>query len=97
MQSPKIMSIWNLSRNCICFLIGFTFDRFVIVSKEPMVDGSRPEFTKFAFVAAVRCFWFLNSLHPNILWRFNDSNWVLLSHGAGVDNGGIGGRLEASL
>ena len=62
-----------------------------------MVDGSRPEFTKLAFVAAVRCFWFLNCLHPNMRWRFKDSNWVLFSHGAGVDDGGIGGRLEAYL
>ena len=62
-----------------------------------MVDGSRPEFTKLASVAAVRCFWFLNCLHPNIRWRFNESKWVLFSHGAGVDDEGIGGRLEASL
>ena len=91
------MSIWNLSRNCIHFLIGFPFSGFAIFAKEPMVYGIRPEFTKLAFVAAVRCFWFLNCLHPNILWRFNDSDWVILSHGAGVDDGGIGSRLEASL
>ena len=59
------------------------------------MDGSRPEFTKLAFVAAVRCFWFLNCLYPNILWRLNDSKWVLLSYGAGVDDGVIGGMLEA--
>ena len=59
------------------------------------MDGSRPEFTKLSFVAAVRCFWFLNCLHPNILWRFNDSKSVLFSHGAGVDYGVIMGRLEA--
>ena len=76
-------------------MIGFSFAGFAIVAKERISDGSRPEFTKLAFVASVRCFWFLNCLHPNILWRFNDSNWVLFSHGAGVDNGGIGGRLEA--
>ena len=78
-------------------MIGFTFSGFAIVAKETMVDGSRPEFTKLAFVAAVRCFWFLNCIHPNILWIFSDSNWILFSHGAGVDDGGIGGRLEASL
>ena len=91
------MSIWDLSRNCLRFLVGFPFAGFAIVSKEPMVDGSRPEFTKLAFVAAVRYFWFLNCLHPNILWRCNDSNWVLFSHVAGVDDGGIGDRLEAYL
>ena len=62
-----------------------------------MVDGSRPEFTKLAFVAAVRCFWFLNCLHPKMRCRFKDLNWVIFSHGAGVDNGGIGVMLLASL
>ena len=61
------------------------------------MDGSSLDFTKLAFVDAVRYFWFLNYLHPNILWRLNDSNWVLFSHGTGVDYGGIGDRLEASL
>ena len=41
--------------------------------------------------------WFLNCLHPNMRWGFKDSNWVILSHDAGVDDGGIGGRLEVSL
>ena len=91
------MSLWNLSRNCLCFFIGFPFAGFAILAKEPMLDGSRPELTKLAFVAAVRCFWFLNCLHPNMRWIFKDSNWVILSHGAGVDDGGIGGRLEESL
>ena len=62
-----------------------------------MVDGSRPEFTKLAFVAAVRYFWFMNVLHLKMRCRFNDSNWVIFSHGAGVDNGMIGGRLLAYL
>ena len=62
-----------------------------------MVDGSRPEFTKLEFVAEVRCFWFMNFLHPNMQWRFKDSNCVLFSHGAGVDYGGIRGRLVVSL
>ena len=72
-------------------MIGFPFAGFAIVAKEPMLDGSRPEFTKLAFVAAVRCFWFLNFLHPNMHWRFKDSNWVIFSHGAGVDDAVIGG------
>ena len=76
-------------------MIGFSFAGFAIVAKEPMVDGSMPEFSKLAFVTAVRCFWFLNFLHLNIRWVFKESNLVLFSHGAGVDNGGIGGRLEA--
>ena len=62
-----------------------------------MLDGIRPEFTKLAFVAAVRCFLFLNCLHPKMWCRFKDSNWVLFSHGAGVDNRGIVGRLLAYL
>ena len=60
------------------------------VAKEPMVDGSRPEFIKPAYLVEIRCFWFLNCLHPNMRWRFKESNWVLFSHGAGVDNEGIG-------
>ena len=91
------MSLWTLSRNCLRFLISFTFAGFSVVAKEPMVDGSRLDFTKLEFVAAVRCFWLLNILHPNMRWISKDSNWVLFSHGAGVDNGGIGGRLEKSL
>ena len=91
------MYIWNFSWNCLRFLIGLPFARFSIVAKELMVDVSRPEFTKLAFVAAVRCFWFLNGLHPNMRWVIKDLNWVLFSHGAGVDYGGIGGRLKASL
>ena len=67
------------------------------MAKKPMVDGSKTELTKMAFVAAVRCFWFLNFLHPKMRCRFNDSNWVIFSHGAGVDNGMIGGRLLAYL
>ena len=67
------------------------------MAKEPMVDGSRPEFTKLTFVAAVRCFWFLNFLQPKMRCRFKDSNWVIFSHGAGVEDDGIGGRLLASL
>ena len=30
-------------------------------------------------------------------WRFKDSDWVLFSHGADVDDGGIGGRLLAPI
>ena len=70
---------------------------FEIVAKELMVDGSTPDFTKLAFVAAVRCFWFMNFLHTKIRCIFKDSKWVLFSHGAGVNDGGIGGRLLASL
>ena len=62
-----------------------------------MVDGSIPEFTNLAFFAVVRCFWFLDCLHPNMRRRFKELEWVLLSHGAGVDDGDIGGRLVASL
>ena len=78
-------------------MIGFIFAGFAIVAKEPMVNGIRPEFTKLAFVAAVRYLLFLNGLHPNILWIFKYVNWVLFSNGACVDDRGIGGRLEAYL
>ena len=91
------MSMWTLSRNWRCFLMGVTLQGFVIVAKEPMVDGSIPEFTKLAFVAAVRWFWFLNYLHPKMMCRFKDLNWVIFSHCAGVNAGGIGGRLLVSL
>ena len=85
-QSPKKLSMWNLSRNCCHFLISFLLDGFEIVAKELMVDVSRPDFTKLAIVAVVRCFWFLNFLHPNMRWRLKDSNWVLLSHSTGFDD-----------
>ena len=78
-------------------MIGFPLAGFAIVAKEPMSDGSRLEFTKLVFVAAVRLFWFLNCLHPNMRWRFKDYKWVLFSHGEDVEDGGIGGRLEESL
>ena len=73
-------------------MIVFPFYGFEIVAKEPMLVGSRPEFTKLAFAVADRCFWFLDFLHPNIR-----SNWVLFSICTGVDDGGVGGRLEAFL
>ena len=68
-----------------------------MVAKEPMIYGSRPDFTKLSFVAAVRFFWFLNFLHPKMWWIFKASNWILFSHGAGVDDDEVGGRLLASL
>ena len=77
--------------------MGFPLEGFAIVAKEPILDGSRPDFTKLSLVDAVRCFWFLNCLQPNIRCIFKDSNWVLFSHGKGVNDEGIGGRLLASL
>ena len=62
-----------------------------------MVDRSTPECTKMAFFADVFCFWFQNCLHLNMRFRFNDTNWVIFSHSAGVDNVGIGSRFLASL
>ena len=59
------------------------------MAKELMLDGIRPEFTILALVATVRCFLILNCLQPKMWWSFKDSKWVLLSHGAGVDDGGI--------
>ena len=77
--------------------MSFPLGGLAIVAKEMMVDGSRPEFTRIALVAAVRCFWFLNCPQPKMRCRFKESNWVLFSHGAGVDYGGIGGKLLAYL
>ena len=58
------------------------------------VDLSSPNLN---FFDAVRCFWFLNCLQPKMRCIFKDSNWVLFSHGACIDDGGIGGRLLSSL
>ena len=96
-QSPNTMSIWNFSRYWRRFLMGFPLGGLKMVAKEPMVDGRRPDFTRPALVAAVRCFWLRNCLQPKMQWRFRDSNWIQFSHGAGVYYGGIWGRLLASL
>ena len=77
--------------------MGFPLVGLAIVEKEPMVDVSRPDFSRLALVAAVGCFYFLDCLQSNIRWRFKDSDWVLFSHGAGVDDGGIRGRFLAYL
>ena len=55
-QSPKTMSIWTLYKNWRLFLMCFPLGGLEIVAKEPMVDGSRPELTRLAFVSAVICF-----------------------------------------
>ena len=77
--------------------MGFSLGGFTIVAKEPMLDGSIPELTRLEFFDAARFFLFLNLLQPKMRWRFKDSDWVLFSHGAGINDGGIGGRLLASL
>ena len=91
------MSIWKFWRYCHWFLIVFSLGGLSIVAKEPIFDGRRPELTRLALVAAVRCLWLRNYLQPNMRWRLRDSNCVLFSHGAGVNEGWIGGRLVASL
>ena len=55
-QSPKTMSIWNFLRYWCRFLIVFPLVGFLIVAKEPIVDGRRPEFTILALVSVVRFF-----------------------------------------
>ena len=55
-ESPNIMFIWTLSRYWRCFLMGFPLGGLEMVSNEPIIDGRRPEFTRLALVAAVRCF-----------------------------------------
>ena len=96
-QSPKTMSIWNFSRYWCFFLMGFTLGGFTMVTKEPKVDGRRPEFIRLALVAELRCFLLRNFLQPNMRWRFRVLNCVWFLHGASVDYGGIKGRLVASI
>ena len=92
-QSPKNISIWTLSRYWLSFLMGFPLGGLAMEAKEPIVDGRRPDFTRLALVAAVRCFWLRNFLQSKMRWRFRDSNCVWFSHGAGVDDGRTGGKL----
>ena len=68
-----------------------------MIAKEPIVDGIRPVFKRLVLVATVRCFLLQNFLQPKKRCIFRDSNCFQLSHGAGIDDGGIGGRLVASL
>ena len=49
---------------------------FDVVEKEQIFDWRRPEFTRLALVAALRCFLLLNFLQPNMLMRFKDSDCV---------------------
>ena len=78
-------------------MIAFPLEGFSIVEKEPIVDGIRPVFKILVLVAMVRCFLLQNFLQPKKRWIFRESNCFRLSHGAGIDDGGIGGRLVASL
>ena len=55
-QSPKTMYIWTLSSYWRRFLLVFFLGGLAMVAKETIVDRIRPEFTKLALVAAVRCF-----------------------------------------
>ena len=94
-HSPKTMSIWNFYRYWRRFLMGFPLVGLVMVEKEPIVDRRRPKFTRLVLVAAVRCFWLRNCLQSKMRWKFRDSNYVWFSHGVGLDDGVIGGRLVA--
>ena len=91
------MSIWTLSRYWLRLFIAFTLGGLAMVVKEPIVDGRIPDLTRLALVAAVRFFWLQNWRHPEILWRFSYSICVLFLHSAGVDEGGTGEILVASL
>ena len=55
-QSPKNMYIWTLSSYWRRFFLVFSLGGLAMVAKETIVDRIRPEFTKLALVAAVRCF-----------------------------------------
>ena len=96
-QSPKTMSIWNFLRYWCRFLIVFPLVGFLIVAKEPIVDGRRPEFTILALVSVVRFFWLRNCLQPKMRWIFRYSYCFRFLHGSRVDEVGIGGILVASL
>ena len=52
----SLFHIWNLSRYWNCILMVFPFGVLVIVAKDPIVDGRRPELTRLSLVSAVRCF-----------------------------------------
>ena len=90
-QSPKTMSIWILYKYWRLFLTVFPLGGLAIVENEPILDGRRPKFTKLSLVPVVICFLLRHCLQPKMWWIFKDSNCVRFLHGAGVDNGGIGG------
>ena len=96
-QSPKTMPIWKFWGTVVDFWFFFPLVGFLIVAKELILDGRIHELTILALVSAVRCFWLRNFLQPKMQWRLRDLNCVLFSHGASVNEGGIGGRLVASL
>ena len=77
--------------------MGFPLGLLDIVANYVMVEGIIPELMILALVDAVRCFWLRNRQHSKILCGFNDSNCFLFLHGVGVDDGGTGRRLVASL
>ena len=77
--------------------MGFTLVGLVMVAKELIVDGRRPEFTRLVLVSTARCFWLRNCLQPKMRWIFRDSKCVQFLHGDGVNDGWIGGILVASL
>ena len=91
------MYIRTFSRYCRRFLIVFPLGELAIVAKDMIFDGIGLELKGLALVAAVRYFLLRNCLQPNMQWILRDSKCVLLSHGSGVDEGGIGRRLIASL
>ena len=91
------MFIWTFSGNWRRFLMVFPLWGLAILAKESMIEESRTEFTSLELVAAVICFLFLNFIQPKMRWRFKEPNWVLFSHGAGVNDGGIWVRLLSSL
>ena len=67
-----------------------------MVAYEPNDVGGSPVRISFAFAASVPCCWLRNLQKPKILWMASQSKVVLCSHGAGVCDGGTGGRLVGS-
>ena len=55
-QSPNTMYIWTLSRYQRRFFIGFPSGGLEMLAKETIVERRRPDSTRIALVAAVRCF-----------------------------------------
>ena len=75
----------------------FPFSGSGIVEKDLIMEGRNPELKRLSFVAEVRWVWLQKRLQPNILWRLRDSNCIIFSQRACVEDGGTDGSLEMSL
>ena len=74
----------------------FPFVELGVVAKDPIVVDSIPDLTRLAFVAKAIFVWLRKRLQLKILLRLRYSNYVLLLHGSGVEDGVTGGILAMS-